>query len=216
MARKVKRRHLTYLSDAKFLSLRQVIRDISRKGLAGDFVEFGVALGGSAVYLASEGYSERRFQGYDVFGMIPEPGEQDDEKSKARYRVIQSGQSKGLGGEVYYGYQENLFDRVCETFRAFGMPVDGSKVALHRGLFENTVRFSSDDAVALAHVDCDWYDPVKLCLERTLEVLRPGGFIILDDYNDYGGCRKATDEFLADHPQLRLLRTLPHAVIRKD
>ena len=90
------------------------------------------------------------------------------------------------------------------------------KVALHRGLFENTVRFSPDDAVVLAHVDCDWYDPVKLCLERTLEVLRSGGFIILDDYNDYGGCRKATDEFLAVHPQLKLVRTLPHAVIRKD
>ena len=46
-------------------------------------MEYGVALGGSAVYLASEGYDRRRFQGYDVFGMIPEPGEQDDEKSKA-------------------------------------------------------------------------------------------------------------------------------------
>ena len=31
VARKVKRRHLTYLSDAKFLSLRQVIREINRR-----------------------------------------------------------------------------------------------------------------------------------------------------------------------------------------
>jgi hypothetical protein len=40
--------------------------------------------------------------------------------------------------------------------------------------------------------------------------------MILDDYNDYGGCRKAGDQFLAAQPQLELVLTTPHAVIRKD
>jgi asparagine synthase (glutamine-hydrolysing) len=216
VAREVKRRHLSYLSDAKFLSLRDVIREIKSKGLDGDFVEYGVALGGSAVYLASELSERHHFHGYDVFGMIPAPGEQDDEKSKARYELIRSGSSEGLGGELYYGYQENLFHRVCETFKSFGMPVDGVKVTLYPGLFENTVRFSPDDRVALAHLDCDWYEPVRVCLERTRDVICRGGFMILDDYNDYGGCRKAADEFLSMHPQFTLVRTLPHAVIRRD
>jgi O-methyltransferase len=216
IAREVKRRRLTYLSDAKFLSLRDVIREIRRAGVTGDFVEYGLALGGSGVYLASERNAPRRFHGYDVFGMIPAPGEKDDEKSKARYDEIRSGRSKGLSGDVYYGYQDNLFGRVCETFESFGMPVDGVNVCLHAGLFEDTVTFSADDRVALAHIDCDWYDPVKLCLERTTAVLRQGGFMILDDYNDYGGCRKAADEFLAAHPELTVVRTVPHAVIRKN
>ena len=216
VAREVKRRHLTYLSDEKFLSLREVIRAIQRKGVPGDFVEFGIALGGSAVFLALECHDGRRFHGYDVFGMIPPPGEQDDAKSKARYEVIRSGQSKGLGGDVYYGYQENLLSRVSETFKAFGVPVDNRKVTLHPGLFENTVTFAPDESVALAHLDCDWYEPVKVCLERTCAVLSPGGFMILDDYNDYDGCRKAADEFLAAHPGYTLIRTLPHAAIRKD
>jgi O-methyltransferase len=215
VARQVKRRHLTYLSEAKLLSLRDAIRQIKREGMPGDFVEYGVALGGSAIYLASETDGKRRFYGYDVFGMIPAPGEQDDEKSKARYEVILSGQSDGLGGDIYYRYQDNLFVRVCETFKSFGYPVDGIMVVLCRGLFEDTVRFAPGDQVALAHLDCDWFAPVKLCLERTAEVLNSGGFMILDDYNDYGGCRKAADQFLAAHQQFDLVRTMPHAVIRK-
>lgn len=215
VAREVRRRQLTYLSDAKLLSLRDIVRRIRREAVEGDFVEYGVALGGSAVYLASETGGRRRFLGYDVFGMIPAPGEQDDEKSRARYEVIRSGRSTGLGGAAYYGYQDDLFDRVCKTFEAFGHPVDGTRVILSRGLFEDTVRFAPGDRIALAHIDCDWHDPVKLCLERTDEVLAPGGFMILDDYNDYGGCRKAADRFLTVHPRLELVRTMPHAVIRK-
>jgi len=56
---------------------------------------------------------------------------------------------------------------------------------------------------------------VKLCLERTAEVLHPGGFMIFDDYNDYGGCQTAVDEFLASHPRFELVGTRPHAVVRR-
>ena len=214
VAREVRRQHLTFLSEAKFLSMRDVIRQLKRKGVPGDFIEYGIALGGSAIYLSSETDERRRFRGYDVFGMIPAPGEQDDERSRVRYEVIRSGRSEGIGGDIYYGYQENLFDRVCETFKLFGYRVDGTKIVLHRGLFEDTVWFAPGDQVALAHLDCDWYDPVKLCLERTAEVLSPGGFMILDDYNDYVGCRKAADQFLAARPRFALLQTTPHAVIQ--
>jgi asparagine synthase (glutamine-hydrolysing) len=54
--------------------------------------------------------------------------------------------------------------------------------------------------VAFAHIDCDWYDPVKYCLEALEHRLSPGGEIVLDDYHDYGGCQTATDEFLATRP----------------
>jgi len=123
VAREVKQQHLTYLSSAKFLSLQNAIRQIKSEDVPGDFVEYGIALGGSAVYLASEINGSRRFHGYDVFGMIPAPGEQDDEKSKARYNTIRSGHSEGIDGNTYYGYQDNLFDKVCETFESFELPV---------------------------------------------------------------------------------------------
>ena len=58
--------------------------------------------------------------------------------------------------------------------------------------------------VALAHVDCDFYDPTKLCLEKWYPALSPGGIMQFDDYNAFSGCRKAVDEFVAQRPGLKM------------
>ena len=54
--------------------------------------------------------------------------------------------------------------------------------------------------VAFAHIDVDWYEPVLTCLKRVFPKLVVGGSIILDDYHDWGGCRKAADEYLEGVP----------------
>jgi O-methyltransferase len=81
--------------------------------------------------------------------------------------------------------------------------VDGRRVRLVKGLFEETWPQHPVERVALAHLDCDWYDPVRFCLNAVADRVAPGGVIVLDDYNDYGGCRTATDEFLAQRPDYR-------------
>ncbi len=48
----------------------------------------------------------------------------------------------------------------------------------------------------LVSLVCSWYEPVMTCLMRVFPNLVVGGSIILDDYHDWGGCRKATDEYL--------------------
>ncbi len=47
-------------------------------------------------------------------------------------------------------------------------------------------------------------------------MLSPGGAVVLDDYNDYGGCRLAVDEFLSDHADAKLLQAEPNGVIQKS
>ena len=91
--------------------------------------------------------------------------------------------------------------------------MDGRRIALHEGLFEDTLHPPRE--VAFAHIDCDWYDPVKLCLQRIVPRLSPGAHLILDDYNDYGGCRRATDEFLEDAPDLQIVSRAPNFVLRR-
>jgi O-methyltransferase len=204
---------LTYLNAHKLYSLETISKEIDDNHIVGDVVEFGIALGGSSILLAKKMSPERSFTGYDVFGMIPPPSERDTPKEHDRYSIIASGQSTGIKGDTYYGYQENLEQKVRDSFAAFGMPVDGRRISLVSGLFEDTVIFAPDRRIAFAHIDCDWYDPVMLCLTRTYAVLSPGGFIVLDDYNDWDGCRRATDEFLAAHPDLHLRTEVPHAVI---
>ena len=55
-----------------------------------------------------------------------------------------------------------------------------------------------DGPIAFAHIDVDWYDPVMVCLERITPKLSRGGSIVLDDYEDWSGCRKAADTYFAD------------------
>lgn len=215
-ARDVLRARLTYLSASKLYSLEQHLTRIDQAGIEGDCLEFGVALGGSAIVIAQRMANGRRFVGYDLFGTIPPPSERDDAVSHARYEVITSGSAKGIGGDRYYGYETNLLDKVKANFATFGLTVDGERLQLIEGLFADTVSFDPEMKVAFAHVDCDWHDPVALCLEQVHSRLVPGGIVILDDYNSYGGCRTATDAFLSARRDVRLLNVKPHAILVRD
>ena len=141
---------------------------------------------------------------YDVFGIIPSPSDKDGADIHARYAVITSGAAKGIDGDAYYGYEMNLMDKVDSTFAAFGVRTGENDIHLVAGLFEDTIR--PDGPVALAHVDGDWYESVKLCLDRIWPVLSPGGVIVIDDYDHWSGCRTAVDEFLATSPNCRTER----------
>ncbi|UKD57421.1 TylF/MycF family methyltransferase [Amycolatopsis sp. FU40] len=199
-ARAVLRDRLTYLSPEKLTRLTGAVHEVAKRGVPGDLLEFGVALGGSSVLLARHATNERQFHGFDVFARIPEPtSAKDDAKSKERYQVIAAGESPGIGGDPYYGYRTDLYEQVCATFARYGRPVDEKRIFLHRGLFEETWPGYTRASVAFAHLDCDWYDPVRFCLNAVLPRLSPGATLILDDYHDYGGCRTAVDEFLQEN-----------------
>jgi O-methyltransferase len=215
-AKQVRRERLTYLNVFKLRRLETAVRELERSGISGDFLEFGVALGGSSIILACHAASQGRgFHGFDVFATIPPPtSDKDDVKSKRRYDVIQSGNSTGIGGDEYYGYKDNLFLEVCAAFERYGLPVDGKRVHLHKGLFEQTWPAAGVTSASLVHIDCDWYDPVAYCLQAVADLLAPGGLIVLDDYHDYGGARTAVDEFLGRRPDFSLQRG-PNPFLRK-
>lgn len=210
-ARQVRARNLTYLRPERLRALELCATEVNRQGVDGDFVECGVALGGSAVLLAECMGEGRTFHGYDVFGMIPAPTENDPPEVHQRFAVIASGQSQGIGDETYYGYRDDLLDHVAATLAEFGHEV-GERVQLHPGLFEETLHPAA--TVAVAHVDCDWYDPVQICLERLTPRLAAGGYLVLDDYFDYGGCQLATDDFLERHPEFELVRFRSNVAVR--
>jgi O-methyltransferase len=214
VARRVAEARLTYLGPAKLRNLEACLRRIDADGIPGDCLEFGVALGGSAIITATQMGAERCFVGYDVFGLIPPPTERDDNRAHERYAVIASGRSEGIRGDRYYGYESDLLTKVRYNFAAFGLEIDGQRIRLVPGFFADTLPLGGGP-VAFAHIDCDWYDPVMLCLEHSYHRLSPGGFIILDDYNDYGGCRRATDEFVARHADLRPVDVTRNAVFMK-
>lgn len=195
VAARVRREGLTYLSLPKLDKIGHRVLGIERNHVDGVFIEAGCALGGSAILLASCKSRARPLRIYDVFGMIPPPSSMDGSDVHERYEIIASGKSRGLKGQRYYGYETDLQQRVLASFERCGYPQPEHAVEMIAGKVEDTLVV--EEPVALAHIDVDWYSPVMTCLERIAPRLARGGVIVLDDYFDWSGCRKATDEYLA-------------------
>lgn len=185
---------LSYCGPPKLENIAQALQRVRHDKVPGRYIEAGVALGGSAILLGLLKPERVALDLYDVFSMIPPPGDNDGDDAHQRYDVIRSGNSSGLGGDPYYGYVDGLIHQVEANLRRFGLEPKGGTIRLVAGLFEDTLHPAGP--VALAHIDCDWYDSVKVCIERIAPRMSPGGIMIFDDYSSYSGCRRAVDEWL--------------------
>lgn len=191
----VRAQRLTFLGADALSELAARMREVETARVPGAVVEAGCALGGSAIVIAAAKQSARPMQVHDVFGMIPPPSSRDGDDVHERYKTIADGRAEGFGGDLYYGYRPDLRSVVAASFERLGLPLQQNNVTLVEGLFEDTLRPTGQ--VALAHIDGDWYESVKVCLERLWPALSPGGACIIDDYDDWSGCRTAVDEFLS-------------------
>jgi hypothetical protein len=71
-------------------------------------------------------------------------------------------------------------------------------IKLIKGLFQDTLHFQEEEKIAFAHIDCDWYDSVKVCIDRITPKMSRGALIVFDDYNSYSGCKLAVDQLIAN------------------
>jgi hypothetical protein len=190
----VKYGRLTYLTERKLELIVSTCKEIEKNGVQGSIIEAGCALGGSSIVIAASKAKDRPFKIYDVFGMIPPPSDEDTPDVHERFRIIRSGLSQGIDGDLYYGYIDNLKDIVRINLNRFGFDLSEYNIDLIEGLLQETLYLN--EPIALAHIDVDWHDPVLTSLERISSRLSTGGSIIVDDYYDWGGCKKAVDRFL--------------------
>ncbi len=200
----VQEEHLSYLGAPGLRTLAATVESIEAEGIDGLVIEAGTARGGSAIAMAAAKSSARPMKVYDVFGMIPPPGERDGEDVHRRYATIVEGRSKGIAGETYYGYRDELLTEVTESFARHDLPIAANNVELIQGLFEDTIAL--DEPVALAHLDGDWYASTMTCLTRIAPLLSVGGRFVIDDYDTWSGCRTAVDEYFAGRPGFRFER----------
>lgn len=209
---KVRKRRLSYLADDKLRNLISSLDEIGRKGVQGQVIEAGCALGGSLVVIAA--YAQGRIiNEYDTFEMIPPPGPEDPPDVHERYAIIASGNSKGIGGDEYYGYRQDLLAFVRSQVAEILGDEALDSILFHKGLLQDTMKI--DGPVAFAHIDVDWYDPVSFSISRIWPVLSTGGILIFDDYFDWGGCRKAVDEFFGSRTDCRLETACGHLKVTK-
>ena len=196
LSKKISESGITYLPREALLLIVHAIKQIEKEKIKGDIVEAGCALGGSAIMIAKFKSYHRSFKIYDSFEIMPEPGENDEIDVFNRYGEIITGNSAGIGGNLYYGYEKNLLEKVKQNFLAFNVNWENENIQFVKGYYKETLRI--DKPIAFAHIDCDWYDSVMISLERITPYLSIGGFLIIDDYFYYEGCKKATDKYFSD------------------
>lgn len=183
----------TMCSSARLRGLYRAARHVAENHIAGDLVECGSAKGGSAAFMAltSRHLGERRkIWLFDTFEGLPAPTADDPDYEVAS---LFTGDCVGTLNEV-----QALFERLR-------IAADAEFV---KGLFQETLHKSRIPAIAVLHIDGDWYESVKVCLDELYDKVTPGGVIQFDDYGYWKGARKAVDEFFElrriDLPLLRL------------
>jgi O-methyltransferase len=172
----------TLLSYPRLSALFSLAADLERRRIPGCLVECGVWNGGSAGMAAVALDDSRDVWLFDSWEGLPEPGDFDTSVTGIRREK---------------GWDLGSIDNV-ERLLFHKLSIDQSRVHVVQGWFEETLRAHRRKvgAIALLHLDGDWYESTKCCLEELYDQVSPGGYIIIDDYGYWMGCRKAVDEFL--------------------
>jgi predicted O-methyltransferase YrrM len=186
----------TMCSDARLRGLYHALHRVVANKIAGDVVECGTAQGGSAALMAltlCDLKSQRRLWVFDTFEGLPSPTSNDPDFEIAN---------------LFTGSNVGTLDEVRGLFRRLDVL---NNVEFVKGLFQDTLAVTPIQQIAVLHIDGDWYDSVKVCLDSLYDKVAPGGVIQFDDYGYWIGARKAVDEFMEDRQIKAPLQRLDYA-----
>lgn len=147
----------------------------------GNVVECGAFDGGSGAVLAAA--SGRTTWLFDSWEGCPPPGPWDIDRD-------------GLSAETGQ-FAGSLARAQHLAYDVLSLPAD--RMRFVQGWFADTLpkTRAKIGEIALLHIDADWYESVKECLELLYDQVVPGGIVVVDDYGYWLGCRRAVDEWRA-------------------
>lgn len=162
--------------------------DIEEKKIPGAFVECGTWKGGCAAIMAAVAhrYGDTRTTWYfDSYEGMPEPTPEDGTKEETDHML----------GDYLRASVADVEDIV---FHTFNLPRD--KNVIVKGWFNDTLPTRKNDVgpIAILRLDADWYEPTILILRELYDQVVSGGYVIFDDYGRWQGCKKATEDFIAE------------------
>ena len=175
----------TMVSVKRLINLYNLVRQVNATHLPGDIVECGVWNGGSAAIMKAACRDDRNhlrtFWLFDSFCGLPPPGSEDGERAQDAY---------------FEGWCHGKIEKVTKIFNRLRLSLE--PVRITAGWFDSTLRAEPIKTIALLHIDADWYESVKVVLEELYDKVVDGGFIVLDDYWTWQGCRQAITEYLRE------------------
>ncbi len=186
----------TMVGLPRLLNAFDLARAVETNGMRGAIVECGVFKGGCVGLMAkvsANARSMRKVWLFDSFEGLPEPTALDGLKAEEYSAHAVSGNLVPIDRCVglIETVEELLFDK---------LGLSRETIVFRKGWFQDTLPLARLEVgeIALLRLDGDWYESTRVCLENLYDLVVPGGFVIVDDYGHWEGCRRATDEFLAN------------------
>lgn len=183
-------RPFSMLEEHRLYYLSLLSREICKSKLPGNFVECGVAGGGSSAMLAYiiKSFSEdnRKIFACDSFEGMPKPGEND-------FWLGTAAEETGWGTGTCAAPEES----VVAACTKLGVE---DKLVTVKGYFEDTLPAVKSDigAIAFLHIDCDWYESTLTILHNLYDQIVPGGLVQVDDFGTWEGVEKGLCEFFEE------------------
>lgn len=167
-------------------ALQKCIEDVVANKVPGDVVETGVWRGGSMIFaralLDVHGEADRVVWCCDSFQGMPVP-------------TVEGESFSGTEDFSDLNYLAVGVDQVKGYFTRFGVLSD--KVKFAKGWFSETLPTLPIDTIALLRLDGDLYESTRDALVPLCPKVSKGGYVIVDDYHSWEGCKKAVDEYRA-------------------
>lgn len=175
----------TMCSKKRVEALAKAIHFVVDNNLSGDFVECGTWRGGLAALMLHNitlHNLDKKIYIYDTFEGMPEPGDNDCGTSKRMYE-----ENKGDWCKAGLDVVQSVLEEIAFTYNHYCRFVVGK--------VEDTLDATHPSTIALARLDTDWYSSTKKELEVLYPLVVSNGFVLIDDYSDWNGCRQAVDEY---------------------
>jgi O-methyltransferase len=167
---------LTMVGLGRLDDLQSCVETIVADGIEGDVIEVGAWRGGASIVMRATLDSlgdARTVCVADSFEGFPS--------------------TEDLGA---FDFLASPLDEVRDSFERFGCE---HGVEFVPGFFEETLPRLTDRRWALIRLDADTYEPTREALRCLYPNLSTGGYLIVDDYGSFEGCRRAVDEFRREH-----------------
>lgn len=175
---------------------------IEKDKVAGAIVECGVWRGGAAAVMgtvADRAKTNRKLWLFDSFEGMPAASKEDvGEDAKLLSKGAISGTLSSVGTNI-----ASVDEVKALLFDNLGLKDDN--ITIVKGWFQDTLPLYRDriGAIAILRIDGDWYESTKVCIESLYDNVVSAGYIIIDDYGFFPGCKKAVDDFL-EHRRLKV------------
>jgi O-methyltransferase len=189
---------LTMVGLGRLDDLQRCVESVVADGVAGDLIEAGSWRGGASMLMRATLDTlgdERTVYVADSFQGFPQLDDAD-------------AQAERLSAFEFLAVPE---DEVRESFARLGLD---RGVELVPGFFENTLAALAGRPWAIVRLDADSHDATRFALDCLYPGLAVGGYLVIDDYGSFDGCRQAVDEFRAAHGITEPIEPIDHTGAR--